>query len=91
MQRELERLVAREERQITVELTDRAELPTTEAGIVDQIAKASGRKVEATRKVDPDLIGGVVLQAARSASTPACAAAWNDSAKSSSTELKEHT
>ena len=31
--------------------------------IVDQIAKASGRKVEATRKVDSRLIGGVVLQA----------------------------
>ena len=27
----------------------------------DQIAKPSGHKVEATRNVDPDLIGGVVL------------------------------
>ena len=64
IERELERLVAREQGQITVELTTAKELTDDEArGIVDQIAKASGRKVEATRKVDSDLIGGVVLQA----------------------------
>ena len=64
MERELERLVAREQGQITVELTTAQALTDDEArGIVDQIAKASGRKVEATRKVDPELIGGVVLQA----------------------------
>jgi F-type H+-transporting ATPase subunit delta len=64
IERELERLVAREQGQITVELTTAQELTDDEArGIVDQIAKASGRKVDATRKVDPDLIGGVVLQA----------------------------
>ena len=28
-----------------------------------QIEAASGRKVEATRTVDPDLIGGIVLEA----------------------------
>jgi F-type H+-transporting ATPase subunit delta len=64
IERELERLVAREQGQITVELTTAQELTDDEArGIVDQIAKASGRKVEATRKVDSRLIGGVVLQA----------------------------
>jgi F-type H+-transporting ATPase subunit delta len=64
IQRELDRLIAREQGQITVELTTAHELSDEEArGIVDQIAKASGRKVEATRKVDPGLIGGVVLQA----------------------------
>jgi len=62
--RELERLVAREQGQITVELTTAQELSEDEAReIVDQISKASGRSVEATRKVDPDLIGGIVLQA----------------------------
>jgi F-type H+-transporting ATPase subunit delta len=62
--RELERLVARERGQITVELTTAQELSESEAReIVDQIAKASGRRVDATRKVDPDLIGGIVLQA----------------------------
>jgi F-type H+-transporting ATPase subunit delta len=64
IERELERLVAREQGQITVELTTAQELSDEEAReIVDQIAKASGRRIEATRRVDPDLIGGIVLQA----------------------------
>ncbi len=62
--RELDRLVAREQGQLTVELTTAQALSDEEARqIVDQIAKASGRRVEATRSVDPDLIGGIVLQA----------------------------
>ena len=43
---------------------DRGELTDEEAtSILGQIEKASGRSVEATRKVDPALIGGIVLQA----------------------------
>jgi len=62
--REFDRLVAREQGQLTVELTTAQELSDDEARrIVDQIERASGRKVEATRSVDPDLIGGIVLQA----------------------------
>ena len=62
--KELDELVAAEQGRLTVELTTARELSDDEAAaIVDQIAKASGRKVDATRKVDPDLIGGVVLQA----------------------------
>ncbi len=62
--RELERLVAIEERRLTVELTTAFELSDGEASsILKTIEDASGRKVEATRKVDPALIGGVVLQA----------------------------
>jgi len=62
--RELERLVAIEERRLTVELTTAFELSDDEASsILKTIEDASGRKVEATRKVDPALIGGVVLQA----------------------------
>jgi F-type H+-transporting ATPase subunit delta len=30
---------------------------------VQRIEKASGRSVEATRSVDPELIGGMILQA----------------------------
>ena len=61
---EFEQLVAREEGQLTVELTTAIELSEEEArAIVDQIQKASGRAVEATRSVDPELIGGLVLQA----------------------------
>jgi F-type H+-transporting ATPase subunit delta len=61
---EFERLMAREERRLTVELTTARELSDDEAkSIVSQIEKAAGRKVEATRSVDPDLVGGIVLQA----------------------------
>ena len=62
--REFERLMAREERRLTVELTTARELSETETkAIVKQIEDAAGRKVEATQKVDPDLVGGIVLQA----------------------------
>jgi F-type H+-transporting ATPase subunit delta len=61
---EFERLVAREERRLTVEVTTARELTDAEAGaILRQIEQAAGRKVEATRSVDPDLVGGIVLQA----------------------------
>jgi ATP synthase F1 delta subunit len=61
--REFERLVAEEEGILDVELTTAVELSDEEAGdVIQQIEKASGRKVEATRRVDPDLIGGLVLQ-----------------------------
>ena len=64
IQKEFERLAAREEGQLSVELTTAHELSDEEARtILGQIEQASGRRVEATRKVDPGLIGGVVLQA----------------------------
>jgi F-type H+-transporting ATPase subunit delta len=63
IQRELERLVAEDERVLEVELTTAVELSDAEAAeIVEQIAAASGRRVEATRSVDPALIGGIVLE-----------------------------
>jgi F-type H+-transporting ATPase subunit delta len=62
--REFERLMAREERRLTVELTTARELSDDEAdAIVSQIEEAAGRKVEATRSVDPAIVGGIVLQA----------------------------
>jgi F-type H+-transporting ATPase subunit delta len=61
---EFERLIAREERRLTVELTTARELSDEEAAaIVAQIEKAAGRTVEATRTVDPDIVGGIVLTA----------------------------
>jgi F-type H+-transporting ATPase subunit delta len=64
IQRELDALVAAEERRLTVELTTAYELSDEEAdSILKRIEQSSGRTVEATRKVDPDLIGGIVLQA----------------------------
>ena len=62
--RAFDRLMAAEERRIDVELTTAFELSDPEAeAILKQIREASGREVEATRKVDPSLIGGFVLQA----------------------------
>jgi F-type H+-transporting ATPase subunit delta len=64
IRRELDDIVARAEGQLTVTLTTAYELSDDEAkDIVGRIEKASGRKVEAVRQVDPSLIGGIVLQA----------------------------
>jgi F-type H+-transporting ATPase subunit delta len=61
--REYERLVAEHEGIVHAELTTAVELSDEEARkLLDRIEQASGRKVEATRSVDPDLIGGIVLQ-----------------------------
>jgi ATP synthase F1 delta subunit len=61
---ELERLIAVQERVLELELTTAVELSDEEAAkVVGQIEQAAGRKVEATRSVDPDLIGGIVIQA----------------------------
>jgi F-type H+-transporting ATPase subunit delta len=62
--REFDRLMAREERRLDVELTTARELTDADAReLLQQIEQASGRKIEATRRVDPNLIGGFVLQA----------------------------
>ena len=61
--RELDRLLAAEERRLSVELTTALRLSDDDArGLVKQIEDASGRKVEVSRKVDPELIGGLILQ-----------------------------
>ena len=60
---ELDTLVAAENRRLTVDLTTAYELSDDEAAsIVEKIEQTSGRTVEATRSVDPGLIGGIVLQ-----------------------------
>jgi F-type H+-transporting ATPase subunit delta len=63
MNEEFEALLAREQNRLALELTTAYELSDEEAAsIVAAIEKASGRKVEATRTVDPELIGGIVLK-----------------------------
>lgn len=58
------RLLAREERVLELELTTAVQLSDKEAArVVKQIEETSGRSVVATRTVDPDLIGGLVVQA----------------------------
>jgi F-type H+-transporting ATPase subunit delta len=61
---ELDRLVAAAHRVLAVEITTAHELTESYfAEVLAQIESASGRKVQASRTVDPDLIGGIVLQA----------------------------
>jgi len=61
---EFQALVDRAQGRVAVELTTAFELSDDEAAtIVAQIEQSSGRKVEATRKVDPELVGGMILQA----------------------------
>jgi F-type H+-transporting ATPase subunit delta len=63
MNEEFEMLLAREQNRLAVELMTAYELSDEEAEtIVAAIEKASGRKVEASRSVDPELIGGIVLK-----------------------------
>jgi F-type H+-transporting ATPase subunit delta len=58
------RLLAQQERILELEIQTAVELSDKEAAkVVGQIEKASGRKIIATRTVDPDLIGGLVVQA----------------------------
>jgi F-type H+-transporting ATPase subunit delta len=62
--REFASLVAAEQGVLDVELTTAFELSDEDFGsIVSQIEQASGRTVKASRSVDPELIGGLVLQA----------------------------
>jgi F-type H+-transporting ATPase subunit delta len=64
IQEEFQALVDTAAGRVAVELTTAYELPEDEAAaIVRKIEQASGRTVEASRKVDPGLIGGIVLQA----------------------------
>ncbi len=61
---ELDALVAAAEQILDVELTTAHELTDEEFGrILGRIEAQSGRKVQASRQVDPDLLGGLVLQA----------------------------
>jgi F-type H+-transporting ATPase subunit delta len=64
MQREFEDMWRRDQGILNVELTTAVELsPEERQSIILLIGEASGRKIEATSSVDPDLIGGLVLQA----------------------------
>jgi F-type H+-transporting ATPase subunit delta len=61
---EFDALVAAQQHVLDVELTTAQELSDEEFGrVIGRIEASSGRKVQATRRVDADLIGGIVLQA----------------------------
>lgn len=61
--REFEALVAQAQGILDVDVTTAVELSEQEFNdLVERIGKASGRRVRASRSVDPDLVGGLVLQ-----------------------------
>ena len=61
--REFEALVAKHQGILDVELTTAVELSEQEFDdLVSRVGQASGRKVRASRAVDPTLVGGLVLQ-----------------------------
>jgi F-type H+-transporting ATPase subunit delta len=61
---EFEALVAEQARVLDVEVTTATDLSDADfKRIVADIEKRSGRAVQASRSVDPNLIGGIVLQA----------------------------
>jgi F-type H+-transporting ATPase subunit delta len=62
--REFDALVAAEEGILDVELTTAVDLSDDDATkLLEQIEQVSGRRLRATREVDPELIGGFVLRA----------------------------
>jgi F-type H+-transporting ATPase subunit delta len=61
---EFEGLVSAEERVLSVEVTTAQELSDADfERILADIERKSGRRVSASRSVEPELIGGIVLQA----------------------------
>jgi F-type H+-transporting ATPase subunit delta len=62
--KEFDALVAAEEGILDVELTTAVELSDDDATkLLEQIEQISGRRLRASREVDPELIGGFVLRA----------------------------
>jgi F-type H+-transporting ATPase subunit delta len=62
--REFEALVAAGERRLSVVVTTAQELSDEDAAaLVAKIEAATGRPVEAERRVDPSLLGGLIVQA----------------------------
>ena len=63
IRRELDRLWAQENRQLDVTLTSAVELdPAIAKQVGDEVSKQTDQKVELTSRVDPDILGGLVLQ-----------------------------
>ena len=63
IRREFDRLWAQENRQLDVTLTSAVELdPAIAKQVSDEVSKQTDRQVELTSRVDPDILGGLVLQ-----------------------------
>ncbi len=63
IRRDLDRLWEDENRVLPVQITSATDLDeATVRGIGDRIGEQTGRRVELTARVDPDILGGIVLR-----------------------------
>jgi ATP synthase F1 delta subunit len=67
VRREYERLWEQENRMLAVEITSAIELdPATTDSLGERIGERAGRKVMLTARVNPDILGGIVLRVGNS-------------------------
>jgi len=67
VRRELDRLWQRENKLLPVEVTSAIELDTgTVKQIGDRIGEQTGQKIELSAKVEPDILGGIVVRVGNS-------------------------
>lgn len=67
IRQEYEALVERAERRLRVEITSAIELdPALAEDVAEQIGAHTGRRVELSRRVDPEIIGGLILRVGNS-------------------------
>jgi F-type H+-transporting ATPase subunit delta len=67
IRRELDRLWEEENKLLPVQITSAVELdPATVQRIGDELGRQTGRRIELSTKVDPDVLGGLVLQVGNS-------------------------
>jgi ATP synthase F1 delta subunit len=67
VRREYERLWEKENRMLAVEITSAIELdPATTDSLGERIGERTGRRVKLTARVNPDILGGIVLRVGNS-------------------------
>ena len=67
IRQEYESLCAQAERRLGVEITSAVELdPATAEEVAEQIGAHTGRRIELRRRVDPEIIGGLILRVGNS-------------------------
>lgn len=67
IRQEYESLCEEAERRLAVEITSAVELDErTAAGVAEQIGKHTGRHIELSRRVDPEIIGGLIVRVGNS-------------------------
>ena len=67
IRQEYESLCEAAEERLGVEITSAVELdPKTAAGVAEQIGKHTGRHIDLSRRVDPEILGGLIVRVGNS-------------------------